>query len=141
MSKRGPKETTGRKKWDKSPSLVALPPGDYSPPSWLVNPHALRQFGILSNQLAAANIAGVDPETLALACAAFGRAVNCEILLEEEGDTIKDNKGSKKKNPAAQIGKDNRKAYLDFYKEFGLAKAKIAKEKPEKPTGTEAYCD
>ena len=131
MAKRGPKVKKTRTKWDKEPklSLVDSKPHTFKHPSWLTNPHAVNQFYILAERLDMIGKRTIDSETLALACAAFGRAVVAEIELEKHGLTVKGAKGTLVKNPAAQIMKESNKAYWDAYEELGISKARIVKDK------------
>jgi hypothetical protein len=135
---RGPKTKHNKPSWVKAskPPMRIIDGGDMAAPSWLTNEYSIERYHKLVNMYGHA----VESDNLALAAAHYGRSIEAEKSLNEQGDMFEDARGSVKKSPAAQIMKDNSKAYLDFVKVFDALLEKNPKSKgEEKPEGAAAY--
>lgn len=65
-------------------------------------------------------LTALDTAALSGFCASYGRWVQAEQEISEHGILVEGYRGSRVKNPAAQIARDNREAMLKFARELGL---------------------
>jgi len=139
MADRGPKTKKGKPTWDKAGNAhIRVIDGDNrGAPDWLTNRDALDRYSKLSTMYGDI----VDPDTLAVASAHFGRVIDAEKMIEQHGAIMDDCKGSIKKSPYIQIMKDNSKAYHDYIKSFDalLEKNPGNGKNEDKPKGAAAY--
>ncbi len=139
MSTRGPKpKPTAMKKMQGNPGHRPLGGGELKPKTVVKRPRDLgkglaRKFwdehaGELERLQV---LTGVDSAAFRLMAEHYAIAVQAVGLLKEEGLTIEGGDG-KKKNPLAQVFKDNSLAFKSFATEFGMTpSARVRLRLPE----------
>lgn len=150
MAKRGPKKKKpGETTWKSAPlKAVPDPPEDAPPkPGKFLPPRGMSQrargmWRTLAARLeAAGSLNMTDPETLALAAEHYAIAADAADQIKKHGVFIQDKKGSMKKNPALQAGRDYFKSYMEFLKNMGLFKVRDDGDQDIPDEGIEGFID
>lgn len=117
-----------------------LPPAtrDMEPPAILCG-HALAEWHRLLPALVDAGVLTcVDRMCLAACCACYGRWVEAEQILREQGHVITTTNGNPQINPALSIANESLRQYRAFAIELGLtpsSRSRVRADKPAKGDG------